>query len=304
MNKNLIFIAILFSIVTPTIFASTIDCATVSTRTTYLKNNEYGLVLYHLGTIKPSILLTPGVHKLSAKIKYDKTEGSNNPNTYVFINDEEFSELINFEIDVKKNTMYQIVATTDDKHNRKSDSSYEITIRKEIAKNCEYDKKSQNIKKLNKHTDNNTIPENLQYRLDLVMMDLKAYLNNKNLINKSIYVEKKQHIINTIGIVTNRNTPVTKGISILAITPFSIAAKLGLKPHDTILSINEIDLTLDNNIQTKNLSVLSQFKDTLINLSENENVKIKIIRENQKIILLSNYKELSLPSYQLKIMMN
>jgi C-terminal processing protease CtpA/Prc len=259
-------------------------------------------MLYHLGTVKPTIFLSPGVHKLSAKIKFDKGD-ANNPNTYVFINDMEFSELINFELDVKENTMYQIVATTDDKHNRKSDSSYEITIKKEIAKNCEYNNKSQKVKKPNKKN-NNTIPANLQYRLDLVMMDLKAYLHSKNIINKTISVEKKQHIINTIGIVTNRNTPAIKGINIRAITPFSIAAKLGLKPYDTILSINGIDLTIDNRIQAKNLSTLSQFKDVLINLNESEKVKIEVMRDNHKTVLLSHYKELSLPSYKLKIMMD
>jgi hypothetical protein len=301
MNNKIISIAFLISVFTPTIFASNIDCGTVSTRTSYLKNNEYSLLLYHLGTVKPSILLTPGIHKLNTKIKFDKTADSNNPNTYTFNNDIELSELISFEIDVKKNTMYQIVATTSGNHNIKSNNTYEIIIKKEIPKNCEHNKTNT---KINKHNDNKEIPANLQYRLDLVIMDLKSYLEEKNIINESITVENKKHIINTIGIVTNKNRQDKNGISILAITPYSIAAKLGLKPYDEILSINEIDLTAGNKLHNKDLSAISQFKKALINLSEDDKVKIEIIRVNKKMILLSSYKELSLPSYQLKIMMN
>ena len=118
MNKKLILMALLIITVTPSIFANTTDCATVSTRTSFLKNNEYSLMLLNRGTVKSTIYLTPGIHKLSAKIKYNKKDRSNNPNTYTFVNEQEISELIRFNIDVKENTMYQVVATTKDKHKR------------------------------------------------------------------------------------------------------------------------------------------------------------------------------------------
>ena len=40
MNKNLILILLLMSIVTPTTFAKSNDCAIVSTRVTFLEKNE------------------------------------------------------------------------------------------------------------------------------------------------------------------------------------------------------------------------------------------------------------------------
>ena len=150
----------------------------------------------------------------------------------------------------------------------------------------------------------NTIPENLQYRLDLVMMDIKAYLGTKPLNNKGVTIAKEQRMMNTIGIVPNNKTPVTKGINILAVTPFSSAAKIGLKPDDTILSINGIDLTLDHKKQGNKLSTLAIFKNTLVSLSQNESVKIEVIRQDKKLILMSNYKVLSLPTYQLKMTVN
>lgn len=304
MNKKLILILVLINIVTPAVFANTGDCATVSTRTTFLKKNEYRVKLYHLGKMKSAVLLTPGRHKLSAQIIHNKNNISDDQNTFTFTNNQKASALINFDIDVKKNIMYQIIAKAEGKKNSRLNNSFEISIKKEIAKSCEYDKKLKTLEESNNSEHSNSIPENLQYRLDLVMMDLKAHLRSKNQINKTYVIEQKQRFIKTIGLVSNKKTSVKKGINILAITPFSIAAKIGLKPEDTILSINGIDLTLDIPPLDTNLSKLSQFKDTLINLSEDDNVEIEVIRDNKNMMLGSDYKTLSLPSYQLKIKMN
>jgi C-terminal processing protease CtpA/Prc len=301
MKKNSILLILFFSIVSPSLLADTLGCGTVSTRSTFLKNNEYRIKLYYLGETKSTTLLKPGLHQLIAKVIYNKKGNVGDESTYIFGNDA-LSQPISFEIDVKKNTMYQIVATTEDRHNRKADTVFEISIKKESNKYCEFEKTPKVIENIDKNS--NTIPENLQYRLDLVVMDLKDYLQRKNPTEKNINIDKKQRIINTIGIVTSKNKSKQMGINILAITPFSIAAKLGLKPEDTILSINGMDLTLDNKLQSSNASVVTVFKNILVNLSENENVEIEIMRKNKKTILRSSYKELSLPSYHLKIMMN
>ncbi|NQZ90115.1 MAG: PDZ domain-containing protein [Colwellia sp.] len=304
MNKNLILILLLMSIVTPTTFAKSNDCAIVSTRVTFLEKNEYKLKLFHLGKVKSVISLSPGRHKLSAQVMYTKNNATVNHNTLELINNEDVSAQIIFEIDVKKNTTYQIVAKTKGKHNRKSNRSFKISIKKEIAQHCESDKQSIVMNEPQEDNHSNTIPENLQYRLDLVMMDIKEYLSSNNLNNKGVTIAKEQRMMNTIGIVPNSKTPVTKGINILAITPFSTAAKIGLKPDDTILSINGIDLTLDHKKQGNKLSTLAIFKNVLVKLSENESVKIEVIRKDKKLILMSNYKALSLPSYQLKMTVN
>ncbi len=304
MKKILILILLLISIVTPTTFAKSNDCATVSTRVTFLEKNEYKLKLFYLGKVKSVISLSPGRHKLSAQVMFTKNNATVNHNTLELINNEDISAQIIFEIDVKKNTSYQIVAKTEAKHNRKSNRSFKISIKKEIAQPCESDKQSTEMKKSKENNHSNTIPENLQYRLDLVMMDIKAYLGNKPLNNKGVTVAKEQRMMNTIGIVSNNKTPVTKGINILAITPFSTAAKIGLKPDDTILSINGIDLTFDHKKQGDKSSTLALFKNTLVSLSENESVKIEIMRKDKKLVLMSSYDALSLPSYQLKMTLN
>jgi C-terminal processing protease CtpA/Prc len=292
------------NIITPSVFANPIDCATVSTRTTFTKNYEYNLHLYHLGNKVNTILLTPGIHQLNAQVRYNKSNTSGDNNAFNLIANEEVSEMIKFELNIKKNTAYQIVAKTKDKHYRKTNSLFAISIKKEVAKYCDYDKQSTLLGNPNKNNYSDTIPENLQYRLDLVMLDFKAYLDNKNIINEDITIEKKTRMINTIGIVVNKNRSIQQGINILAVTPLSSAAKIGLKPNDTILSINGIDLTFDHKKQDNKLSTLTLFKNTLINLSKNEIVNIEVIRKEKNIILMSNYKELSLPSYQLKIKMN
>jgi C-terminal processing protease CtpA/Prc len=290
--------------VSPTTSAKANDCGTVSTRVTFLEKNEYKLKLFYLGKEKSTIILTPGLHKLSAQVMYTKKNASGNHNTLELINNEDLSARISFEIEVKKNTTYQIVAKTKSKHNRKSDRSFKISIKKEIFQNCHYDKQSTIMNVAINSDHSRTIPENLQYRLDLVMMDIKAYLESENLKDNTIMIEKNQRMMNTIGIVTNKRTHVTQGINILAITPFSIAARASLEPNDTILSINGIDLTFDHKTQDNKLSALTLFKNTLVNLSKNESVKIEVMRKDKKHLLVSDYKDLSLPSYQLKIQMN
>ena len=304
MNKILILILLLMSIVTPTTFAKSNDCATVSTRTTFIKNNEFRLKLLYLGKVKSTVFLAPGRHKLSAKVIYNKSNTAGEQSTYTLITNEEVSTLINFEIDVQKNTMYQIIASTEEKNNRKASDSFKISIKKEFAKPCDYNKGTLAVKKPNKLNESNKIPEKLQYRLDLVMMDLKAYLQTQNIINKAVIIENKTRIINTIGIVTNKRTPLKNGINVLAITPYSLAAKIGLKPDDTILVINDIDLTIKNELQGTPTSILTIFKKTIVNLSEEEKVIVEVIRNHKRIILKSDYKALSLPSYQVKIKTN
>jgi hypothetical protein len=308
MNKKLILMLILMSMLTPTTFANTSvitsDCATMSTKATFLKSNEYRIRLFHLGKVKSIISLAPGRHKLSAQVLHKQTNILDDQYTIELVKNNDASAMINFELDVKKNTLYRIIATTKGNHNRKSNRAFEISIKKELSKLCENDKQTEHQEVPINNTHINTIPETLQYRLDLVMMDLKAYFRSKNLINKTVTIKTKPRIINTIGIVTNKETPVTEGINILAITPFSIAAKMGLRPDDTILNINGVDLASDNRIQNKGLSILTRFKNTIVNLSEDESVKIQVLRKNKKVILHSDYKELSLPSYKLKIMMN
>jgi len=304
MKKILILILLLISIVTPTTFAKSNDCATVSTRVTFLEKNEYKLKLFYLGKVKSVISLSPGRHKLSAKVIYNKQNTTGEQSTYTLITNEEVSTLIDFEIDVQKNTMYQIIASTEERNNRKSSDSIKISIKKEFAKTCDYNEGTLAVKKPNKLNASNMIPDKLQYRLDLVMMDLTAYLQTQNLINKAVIIEKKTRILNTIGIVTNKRTPLINGINVLAITPYSLAAKIGLKPDDTILVINDIDLTIKNEQQGTPTSILAIFKKTIVNLSEDEKVIIEVIRNHKRIILKSDYKALSLPSYQVKIKTN
>jgi len=304
MNKNLILILLLISVVTPTTFANPIDCATVSTKANFLKNNEYRLKLFHSGEIKSAISLTPGRHKLSAQIIFDKINRFDDQNTFTFIKKHNVSEIINFDLDVKKNTIYYIIAKAEGRNNKKLNNSFEILVKKEAPQLCKSDKQPKVVKDTKRTSQDNTIPENLQYRLDLVMMDIKAFLHNSNQRNKTVTIEGEERIINILGIVTNRKASFKNGINILAITPFSIAAKIGLKPNDTILAINGLDLTFNNKQLNKNLPILTLFKNTLVNLSEDEKVNIEIMRENKKTSLLSDYKELALPTYQLKIMMN
>jgi len=304
MKKKIILILLFISIVTPVSFAKAVDCATVSTRVTFLKNNEYRLKIFYLGKMRSNISLAPGLHKLRAQVIYDKTDASDNENTFEVIKDEGASSLINFDIEVKKNIAYQIIASTKEKHNKKLNRTFEILIRKEITKPCKYNLEQQAKTKRDKNNHSYMLPENLQYRLDLVMMDLKAHLLNTKLINRAVTIEKNQRIINTIGIVTNNNRLVTKGINILAITPYSLAEKIGLKPNDTILGINGMDFSVDSVLENTGGSVLSLFKSILVNLPEGENVKIEVMRDNKKITLLSNYKELSLPAYQVQMTIN
>jgi len=304
MYKNLILILLLISVVTPTTFANPIDCATVSTKANFLKNNEYRLKLFHSGELKSSILLAPGRHKLSAQIIFDKINRFDDQNTFTFIKKHNVSEMINFDLNVEKNTIYYIIAKAEGRNNKKFNNSFEISVRKETPQLCESDQQPKVAKDTKKIAKDNAIPENLQYRLDLVMMDIKAFLHSSNQINKTVTIERDQRIINTLGIVTNRKASFKNGINILAITPFSIAAKIGLKPNDTILTINGLDLTFNNKQLNKNLPILTLFKNTLVNLSEDEKVSIEIMRDDKKISLHSDYKELSLPTYQLKIMMN
>ena len=67
-----------------------------------------------------------------------------------------------------------------------------------MAKDCGFGQKTKKITEKNKKRDKTIIPAKLQYRLDLVMMDLKKHLNNKNLVNKNFYIAKEQHIISTV----------------------------------------------------------------------------------------------------------
>jgi len=284
------------------IFAETFDCGIVSTRTSFVKNNEYKLKLFHLGKIKQIIALAPGKHKLSAKIIYEKSNFSDSQNTFELINHEKTSKLIDFNIDVKKNQVYYIVAKTNDKPKNKSSASFEIIINKQKTKECDSNEIVQPTEgSLNA---DNTIPENLQYRLDLVMNDLQSYFSLKDQPSKTITLAKDERLSKILGIVTETKPTSTSGIKVLAITQFSTAAKIGLLPGDIILRVNEVLLANNETIDKKDQSMLSLFKHTLTTLTKGENLTVEVRRHQNTMQLKSNYNDLSLPPYRLTIQIN
>ncbi len=303
MMKKLILTILLSILISTPLFALADVCGVVSTRTMFLKNNEYRLMLLDLGKTKSTLTLAPGRHKLSAKVIYMPSDMSSDQNTIKIVENVRTITPIHFDIVVKANTVHQIVARSKAKYNTSGAPSFRVVVKKSVDKQCGVGKaKVASANNVNAG-DSDSVPENLQYRLDLVLKDLKNHLLSKGVTNQTVKIVREERIIDRLGIVTDIKSGSISGIKVLAITPLSIAAKAGLLPKDVILQVNGSSSLPSSDNHEKDTLSLTKFKNKLANLARNEDLYIEVLRDKKKVQLISSYEELSIPSYMLNIQM-
>jgi len=282
--------------------ANEVSCGTVTNKVLFLKKNEHKLILSdgdgrYLNKNTERVL-TVGKHSLKARIIVDSMNVYINPSFNNF-SDNQLSDPVEFSLTVKANVNYQLVAKKTGSSNNDQKRTFEIVIKKMSDRECEIDDTTIFSKDKSSSADNQ-LPAELQYRLNLVMKDISHHLQKMNISNKEVAYQYPKQVITTLGIVVDSKQPSKQGIKVLAITPFSLASKIGLLPKDIIISINENNLVPNegNKPVTDNIST---FKAALADAVNDEALVIKVHRNEKIEKLLVSVKDITLPSYRVSI---
>jgi len=266
-------------------------CSIISTGVTFLKNDEYKLLLQvpneegdgHNSVIRKKYPI--GRNKIVAAVLLDKSQWKETVVGFELSDHQRTRvELLTFELDLRPNFVYYLVAA---KRKDKGDkiSFFDIKLRKKVAHNCS----------LNDSTLPTEIPAKLQYRLDLVMKDINQYFQKQGMADNEITIEQPKRLTQKFGIVVGTEYKKELGINILAITPSSIASQIGLLSGDYIVSINNISLT---NLEEENPN--ATLKENINKLSLNQDVTMGIIRNGESKTLTVQFQDFLLPPYSIK----
>jgi len=306
MIKSALLVTVIFSIVNAHIVnAEVISCGLVTNKVIFLKKDEYKLILADENgrflNKNTKRVLPSGPQKLMAKIVVNNSSTYVNPNLNNF-NADQFSEPIEFTLNVKANTHYQLVAMKTASENQDKKRTFQIVIKKETTKVCQSNTLSKKMK--DRFAQSTKLPSELQYRLDLVMKDIKQYLQQQESTKKTVVFDYSRQVITTLGAVVETKKPSKKGIKVLAITPFSLAAKIGILPNDIIVSLNQQEFSSSNSDMEEVAKNVKIFKAALSNVLNDETFVIEVYRNNILQELIVNVKDVTLPSYRLSIQVN
>lgn len=283
--------------------AKNVSCGTVTNKAIFLKKNEYKLILSddegrYLNKNTERVFPI-GKHHLKAKIIVNSMNTYVNPSFNNF-SENQLSEPFEFTLTVNANVNYQLVAMKTGSLNNDQKQMFEIVIKKASDKNCEFDKSEMNTK-INDSIAGKQLPEELQYRLNLVMKDISQHLQKQNFENEEITYDYPKQVITTLGIVVDSKQPAKQGIKVLAITPFSLASKVGLFPKDIIVSVNGQKLMTSVSSEKNVADNIKKFKAALADVINDETFVIKVYRNEELKKLTIRVEDIILPSYRVSL---
>lgn len=283
--------------------AETVSCGTVTNKALFLKKNEYKLILsdgegryLNKNTVR---VLPKGKHSLKARIIINSMNVYVNPSFNNF-SDNQLSEPVEFSLVVNANVNYQLVAMKTGSSNNGQKQTFKIVIKKMSDKECEFDDTRTSLKAKNSFVDSQ-LPAELQYRLNLVMKDISQHLQKKSINNEEVIYEYPKQVITTLGIVVDSKQSSKHGIKVLAITPFSLASKIGLLPKDNIISINGNKFLPNESNKKPVEDNIKRFKTALTNVVNDETFTINVHRDDKIKELIIRVEDITLPSYRVSI---
>jgi len=127
-----------------------------------------------------------------------------------------------------------------------------------------------------------TLPSALQYRLDMLMEKAGTTSEYKNNL-------LPLEVVTAFGAVTQYPDKNKTELITLAVSPFSLASKLGLQTGDKIIKLGS------NEIKDIESELNEPLADYLLSLSERNNIEIEVVRDNNKLTLNHPYRLTIIP---------
>ena len=288
------------ALLAPSVFAAQ-NCGVVSTKVLSLKKDEYQLVVTNVGKkaqrIDSQVAMKPGKHRLVVMAVKRAARFNSHINDIEYADFQQLSEPFSFELDVKADKFYRLVAYVEDRAVTASKRRFGVKVVNELDKPCDAINVLEHTLDVANRVDLK-LPNNLQYRLSLLMKDLRAHYRQQGLGEQSIELVGKGGIVDVLGIVIDYQVPAQYGLKVLAVTPASAADNIGLKPGDIIVSVNELSFKQsDMNHQ----QMVQAFKLMFKHLTVDKPAVIKVDRKGEAMIVNAHYEQVSIPAYKIQL---
>ena len=277
------------------------QCGVISSKVLSLAKDEYRVIITNVGKpaqrIDGQVAMKPGRHRFKVLVVSSGTPTNNSETTLQYAGSQWLSDTLEFELDVKADMVYRLIAKVEDKAVAPRKRRYEVVVRNEVAKRCDEREVLSHTFDVKK-SDLELLPPQLQYRLSLLMKDIGEYYRKQGVAVDEIELTGKGGIIDVLGIVIDYQAPVQAGLKVLAVTPTSAAATIGLKPDDVIIKANELSFVRSNMTHQQMAQALKlMFK----HLSADKSGHIEVERGGQVIDLPVYFKQVSLPKYYIQL---
>lgn len=280
-----------------------VACGVVSTNVMTTNPNEYRVVITNGGkktaALHKGVAVSPGKHEFSLIVVSKNRNAQYKQNEIAFSDYAQLSDEIYFELDVKADHVYRLVAKVVEPAVNPRYQKYEIVVAHQGEKPCEREEvlpRLTNIISLKPQA----LPEQLEYRLNLVMKDLQQFYRSSGVKQKQVNISRKPQIIDVLGVVLDQQFDSDKGLKVLAVTPASSAANIGLQPNDVIIRINQLDLIeLGGRSTRQELAHALKLAINKVTLEKEAAVTLK--RNGELIRLAIRYQDITLPGYQLQL---
>jgi len=313
-------------------FAELSNCALVSTKTLFLKKNEFNVLLkfgpniendgYYSWNYNKRMVLAPGKHHIKAKAIGPGHRGNSEMALREGILDSKGKGSFEFELDFEAGYIYRLVAQEIKSTSKNDESSFEIKVKSKKPQECFHKQEeiipltpsidlyrgssSNEESKVASSDKAITIPADLQYRLDLLTKDLHAFYKAKGMKHSTVSIKQQRRITNKFGIVTDTKSKTEKGILVVAVSPFSLAAQIGISAGDQIigLMVNDVNRNQDDFNSKGQIAAIAALKLHMNNLMPEDSILFRIKRDGKLQELTASYETISLPAYQLNMQLN
>jgi hypothetical protein len=316
-------IVIISAIYSQTSFAAVSNCGIVSTKMLFLKNNEFEVRLksqiknnsekteYTSWNLSKRLILAPGKHLFKARTIGAGHRGNSEMTVRGGIFDSQMHRSIEFELDIEKGYVYRLVAQEIKSSAKDRGDNFRIKIKSMKPQECIHKqvdiipaippvKLSEGVTIIDPEI---ALPSALQYRLDLLTKDLHTHYKEQDESLRTVSLIQEQKMTRQFGIVTETKSKIKQGISVVAVSPFSLAARIGILAGDQIigLNINNVSRSQEQFESDGQVTAIAALKYNLDNLAPKDNIIFRIKRENEFQELSVSYEEISLPAYQLDV---
>ena len=297
----------------PSVWASQ-SCGTVSTKVLTLKQDEYRVIIVNAGKkakrIDSQVSFKSGKHRLVMMAVKRAARFNSHINDIDYADFQQLSEPFSYELDVKPNKFYRLVAYVEDKAVSAVKRRYGVKVINELDKSCDANDVIEQTSDMAGKADL-TLPSHLQYRLSLLMKDIKAHYLKNGVQTGRQKVEHSQGgsehsielvghggIIDVLGIVIDYQVPAKYGLKVLAVTPASAADNIGLKPGDVIVSVNELSFKQSD---MDHQQMVQAFKLMFKHLTVDKPAAIRVDRDGEAMTVNAYYEQVSIPEYKIQL---
>ena len=200
---------------------------------------------------------------------------------------------INFGINIETNKIYRLAAHKSDNslfYNRIKITSVKSTKCSE-ASPLPVKKQPQLV------NFEHNLPRPLQLRLNALSKDISDYYHSTNQSDHSINLHLPARKEMNAGIVLDLKSDIQQGLLIRAITPRTLADKIGLKANDKIITFNG---SLIRDFQDISNAIIGLQK-LLLETKDQSKITVEVIRDGIPITLSAIYDEIILPEVRATI---